>query len=360
MAVAPGRVNIIGDHTDYNEGFALPVAIDVSVMAMAAPRDDGTVRVLSLDYEEQDEFSVGEVKRGQSWRDYVRGAVWSLREAGHGVKGADLAIESNVPQKSGLSSSAAVELAVGAAVAAASELSIEDLELARLAQRAENEFVGVQCGIMDQLAIVFARAGQALLVDCRSLEMDEIPLGEENDVAIVVIESGVERDLSKTPYNERREECAEAARQLGVKSLRDLTYSWLTEARHRMPDALFRRAQHVLSENDRVIRATAALRKGDATAAGKLMYESHASLRDEFEVSTPELDEIVDLTKRVDGVLGARLTGAGFGGSVVVLVRPDAVDALAERVRGEYKTPAGDEAAVSTFRASDGLRVTDV
>jgi galactokinase len=360
IALAPGRVNMIGDHTDYNDGFVLPMAIDRSVRVAAAARDDGTVHVWSKDYEERDEFPLEGQKRSGSWKDYVRGVFWSLKEAGHPVKGVDLAIESDLPQRSGLSSSAAVELAVAAAATAVSEVVVEDRDLAQLAQRAENEFVRVQCGIMDQLAIVYGRAGHALLVDCQSLEVSHVPIGEEADFAVTVIDSGVSRDLSKKPYNERREECAEATRQLGVKSLRDANESWLRECQHRMPDELFRRARHVLTENERVVQTAEALRRQDLATVGKRMYQSHASLRDDFEVSTPELDSLVEIGRRTEGVWGARLTGAGFGGSVVALTRPEASDDLAERVLREYASPSGDAATVSVLRASNGLKVTRV
>ena len=360
IALAPGRVNIIGDHTDYNDGFVLPMAIDRSVRVAAASRDDGTVHVWSKDYEERDEFPLEDQKRSGSWRDYVRGVFWSLKESGHPVTGVDLAIESDLPQRSGLSSSAAVELAVAAAATAVSEVVVEDRDLAQLAQRAENEFVGVQCGIMDQLAIVHGRAGHVLLVDCRSLEVSQVPIGEEADLAVTVIDSGVSRDLSKTPYNERREECAEATRQLGVKSLRDVSESWLRECQRRMPDELFSRARHVVTENARVVQAAEALRRQDVATVGKRMYQSHASLRDDFEVSTPELDSLVEITRQTEGAWGARLTGAGFGGSVVALTKPDASDHLARRVQREYTSPSGDPASVSVLRASDGLKVTRV
>jgi galactokinase len=360
LSRAPGRVNLIGDHTDYNEGYVLPVAIDRSVTVAAAPRADHTVRILSTDYDERDEFDLGSVERSQgAWKNYARGVFWSAIDAGHSLSGVDLAIGSDLPEQSGLASSAAFEVAVLAGAAATCGASINKQDIASLAQQAENEFVGVQCGIMDQLAVVFGEADRASLIDCRTNEIRQAPLGVAGDMAIVVIDSGVERRLAETPYNQRREECDEAAALLGIEALRDVSAGDSAAVRAKLPDVLYRRVRHVVLENERVLKTVDALGRHDLDAAGRLMYESHESLRDDFEVSTTELDSLMEIARRTEGVWGARLTGAGFGGSVVALTRPDASADLARRVQREYKGPDDRPATVSVLHASDGLRVTD-
>ena len=357
-AAAPGRVNLIGDHTDYSEGYVLPLAIDRYVTVVAARREDSTVRILSTDYDERDEFDLESIEHSEGvWQNYARGVFWSAIEAGHRLSGVDLAIASDLPQQSGLASSAAFEVAVLAGAAAACGVAISKREIALLAQQAENEFVGVQCGIMDQLAVVFGEAGHASLIDCRTREIRQVPLGAPEEVAIVVINSGVERRLAETPYNQRREECDAAAERLGVEALRDVSAGDLGDVRAKVPDTLYRRVRHVVTENERVLKAVDALGERDLDAVGQLMYESHESLRDDCAVSTPELDSLVDIARRTEGVWGARLTGAGFGGSVVALTRPEASDDLARQVQSGYARPDGRPTTVSVLHASDGLRV---
>ena len=361
VAEAPGRVNLIGEHTDYNEGHVLPLAIDRTV-AVAAARSEGGVRALALDCGEEDRFPPDGVApaAGGGWRDYVRGVAWALGEAGHRLSGLDLALSGDVPAGAGLSSSAALEVALAAAFAAAHGLAIDQRELALLAQRAENGFVGVQCGIMDQLAAVFGREGHALLIDCRSLEIEPLPLAlGESGVAIVVVDSAVRRALGASAYNERRRECAEAAATLGVAALRDVTLETLEARRAELPKTLYRRARHVVTEEARVEAASRALRGGDLEKLGRLLYESHASLRDDFEVSCPETDLLVDLAAGVEGVMGARLTGAGFGGCTVNLVREEALEAFEREVANVYRERTGLPARTHRVRAAGGLRVTD-
>ena len=358
VADAPGRANLIGEHTDYNEGHVLPLAIDRSVAVAATPGEE-TVRSYSRDYDEDDSFSPAEIRPAPEggWRNYVRGVAWALREAGHSPRELDLAISGDVPIGAGLSSSAALEVAVAAAFAAVSEVSLEPRDLALLAQRAENGFVGVQCGLMDQLAAVFGRASQALLIDCRSLEIEPVPLGGEA-FAIVVVDSALRRDLAGSPYNQRREECARAAAALGVPALRDITVDELEARRQELAPTLYRRARHVVAEEARVIAATDALRRGDVEGLGRLLYESHASLRDDFEVSCGEMDLLVELAANVGGALGARLTGAGFGGSTVNLLRKGSLAAFERGVVQAYRERTGLPAEMHIVRASEGLRVT--
>ena len=361
LSVAPGRVNLIGEHTDYNGGFVLPVAIDRTIAVAAAARDDRGVAVRSLDFDEQDEFPLDGIERSADWRNYVRGVAWALADAGHGLRGADLIVSGDVPQGAGLSSSAAIELAVAGAMCAVARNDLGARDLALIAQKAENAFVGVQCGIMDQFASALSQAGQALLIDCRSLDIEHIPLPlDEAGVAVVIVDSKVPRRLEAAPYNERRRECEDAAAALAVSSLRDADSAMLETRRVDLGPCLYKRARHVVSENARVLRAVEAIRAGDVDRVGELMYESHESLRDDFEVSCAELDALVELASRSPGVLGARLTGAGFGGCTVNLVRIDAIDMFRKCVVDEYPDKTGLPAEMHVCRAVDGLRVSHV
>ena len=320
-----------------------------------ARRDDGVIRALSVDYEQCDEFQAERVRRFMGtrggWRDYTRGVVWALLDAHIPVQGADIAITGDVPQGAGLSSSAAIEVAVAGALAAGSGLAARDLAL--LCQKAENLFVGVGCGIMDQFASALGRRDHALFIDCRSLESEPIPLPD--GIAIVIVDSKVQRKLSDTVYNRRREDCSGAARALGIESLRDADESRLPG----LSGDLLKRARHVVTENLRVLAAAEALRSSDLATLGRLLHESHVSLRDDFEVSTPELDLLVDLAGGLDGVIGARLTGGGFGGCTVNLVRQEAVDQVSEAIVTEYLGKTGLTAGIYVCRAVDGLRVSD-
>lgn len=362
IAEAPGRVNIIGEHTDYNGGYVLPVAIDRTVAVAATLAGGDATRVCALDFGECDEFAPDAPGRrpGGDWRNYARGVAWALQDAGHRVPGADLAITGDVPHGAGLSSSAAVEVAAAGALAAVSGLDIAPRSLALLAQRAENEFASVQCGIMDQFAAALSREGCALLLDCRSLETQAVPLPASEEVAIVVVDSKAPRRLGDTPYNRRREECSEAARLLGVESLRDASQEMLDAARESLPDHLYRRVRHVITENGRVLEAVETLRRSDLARLGRLMHDSHESLRNDYEVSCAELDLLVDLAQRVEGVLGARLTGGGFGGCTVNFVRREAIDSFRRQVVTEYAKQTGVAAEIHVCRAVEGLRVSHV
>jgi galactokinase len=362
VADAPGRVNLIGEHTDYNEGHVLPLAIDRTVAVAAAPRADA-VHAYSLDYDQEDCFSLAEIRSlpDGGWRNYVRGVAWALREAEHGVRGLQLAVTGDVPLGAGLSSSAALEVAVAGAFSASGEIPLDPRELALLAQRAENDFVGVQCGIMDQLAAVFGQPDHALLIDCRSLDVEAVPLTlEERGVAVVIVDSAVRRSLGDSPYNERRRECAQAAAALGVPTLRDVAPDELEARRGELPPELYHRARHVVTEEARVAAAGDALRRGDLETLGRLLFQSHKSLRDDFQVSCPDLDLLVDVAARAEGVLGARLTGAGFGGCTLNLVRRGALDAFRRGVLETYRQRTGLPAEMHIVRASQGLQVIDV
>jgi len=361
VAEAPGRVNLIGEHTDYNEGHVLPLAIDRSVAVAAAPQADA-VHAYSLDYDQEDSFSLAEIRPlpEGGWRNYVRGVAWALREAGHGLRGLQLALSGDVPIGAGLSSSAALEVAVAAAFAAAGEIHLDPRDVALLAQRSENDFVGVQCGIMDQLAAVFGQAHHALLIDCRSLDVEPVPLSlDEQGMAVVIVDSAVRRALGDSPYNQRRWECAQAAAALGVPALRDVAPDDLEARRRELPPELYCRARHVVTEEARVTASVGALRRGDLETLGRLLCQSHESLRHDFQVSCRELDLLVELAAKVEGVLGARLTGAGFGGCTLNLVRRGALGAFRRGVLQAYRQRTGLPAQMHVVRASRRLQVTD-
>ena len=381
VAAAPGRVNLIGEHLDYNEGHVLPVAIDRSIMVAFAPRPDRRVRMYSLDFEQESAFDLEDIQRDAEapWSDYVRGVAWALREAGHRVSGLDAALQGDVPVGAGLSSSAALEVAALGAFEAASGLRLERRDLALLGQRAENGFVGVACGIMDQMAAALSQAGHALLIDCRSLEHEAVPLPLEASGSggsaglrlhrrrirpwrMVVADSGVRRALLDSQYNLRRQECQRAAELLAaaiadrpVTALRDVRPEDLARHGDSLPPNLLKRARHVVEEERRVLLSVEALRTGDVEAFGEMLDASHRSLRDDFEVSCPELDLLVELAWAQPGVLGSRLTGAGFGGCTVSLVRAEAVETFREDVVARYCTETGREGRMYVCRAADGL-----
>lgn len=356
-ARAPGRVNLIGEHTDYNDGFVLPMAIDRDIWIVFAPREDRQARLWSVDFGQGSAFGLDALARDPSapWSDYVRGVAWALRERGLALRGMDAVVQGTVPIGAGLSSSAALEVAAGLALLASSGESLPLPGLALACQRAENEFVGNRCGIMDQFISALGRAGHALFLDCRTLEYAYVPLPK--GYRIVVANSMVRRALVDSAYNERRAQCEEAAKVIGVRALRDADESALESARARMSAGVYRRALHVVTENARVLRAVDAMRRGDAAAFGALMEASHASLRDDYEVSCRELDLLVAIARRQPGCLGARMTGAGFGGCTVNLVESGVVDAFVPALREGYRAATGLDAEIYVCDAADGAGV---
>jgi galactokinase len=363
VAEAPGRVNLIGEHVDYNDGLVLPFGIDRSVLVAWARRDDDAVWAFSLDFDEHARFNLSNVTHAApgAWANYVRGVAWALIDAGHPPGGVDVAVSGDVPQGAGLSSSAALEVAVAGALRDAFSLPIDDVALAKLCQRAENEFVGVQSGIMDQFASMLSRREHALLIDCRSLEYRHVPLRLDGaGLAIVIANSAVRRELVSSGYNDRRRECDEAVGLLGerlgrnVGSLRDVSEDEVERAE--LPDVLCRRARHVVSEIARVAAAVDALERSDFGTLGELMHESHLSLRSDYEVSSGQLDLLVGLATAQKYVLGARLTGAGFGGCTVNIVPVDAVEAFATDVMAPYRERTGLPAVMYVTTPRDGLR----
>ncbi len=340
VADAPGRVNLIGEHTDYNGGFVLPAAIPQRTRVELVLRVGDHVRGWSatVETEPEGEYQLGEERPGKGWLDYVQGITATLRSMGHGLGGFDLRVSSEVPMGSGLSSSAALEVAVLRALREAFGLRLDDVELALMGQRAENEFVGARVGIMDQMAASLADENTALFLDTRSLEYERVPLPAEAE--LIVIHSGVVHRHASGNYNTRREECERAAELLHVTQLREVETRELSRV-GKLPEPLNRRARHVVSENARVLEAVAALRAADVERLGKLFGASHASMRDDYEVSAPEVDLLVEMLEREPEVYGARLTGGGFGGSVVALARRETGAAVAERAAARYAAESG-------------------
>ncbi len=324
---APGRVNLIGEHTDYNDGFVLPIAIEQAIHIAAAPRDDRRVRLYSTMFKQTAEFTTDDVGRDEEsasgWSDYIRGVTWELAQLGNDLRGMDAVIWGDVPVAAGLSSSAALEVAGALALDQINDLKIDPLELAQLCQRAENEFVGVNCGIMDMFVSLMGKAGHALLIDCRSLQFEEVPFPSD-EVVVIIADTRVSRGLRNSEYNERRAQCQRGLNILqkhlpGITALRDVTPEDLKRYADEMPPLLYRRCRHVITENRRTLESAEALFAGDVRRFGELMVESHESLRDDYEVSSNELDLLVETALSIDGVLGSRLTGAGFGGCTVIL-----------------------------------------
>jgi galactokinase len=355
---APGRVNLIGEHTDYNDGFVLPMAISRAVWIALSPRTDRRVVVHSLDFGETLVVDLARVERGRGWGEYIKGVAWALEQAGSNLRGWQGVVAGDVPIGAGLSSSAALELAVARAFAEVSRLTWAGRAMALLAQRAEREWVGVPCGIMDQLISAVGRAGHALLIDCRTLETRYVPLPD--GVSVVVMDTGTRRRVSDSAYQERRRECSVAAQRLGVSSLRDLSEEQLTGPGNRLSGSLLRRARHVISENARTLAAAEAMVRGDAGTLGSLMDASHRSLRDDYQVSSPELDAIVACAWRESACLGARLTGAGFGGCAIALVRSLEVEEFTSHVTAAYAKMTGLTPSLFVCAASEGADVSPI
>lgn len=347
VASAPGRVNLIGEHTDYSGGFVLPCTIDKRV-AVAMSRDGDALYAVDLD-----DARPLEAERSGSWVDYPSGVRWAFRDSGYTLPTFRAAFAGNVPRGSGLSSSAALECATAVALDALFDLRIPRREMALLAQRAENVFCGVNSGVMDQYASLLSRAGAALFIDTRTLDAEVVPLDLASaNLSIIICDTRVPRELGRTGYNERRATTELAARQLGIEHLRDAADEDLV----RLRGDVLRRARHVVTENQRVLDAVEALRQNDFVTFGRLMYASHASLRDDYEVSIRELDTFVDVSRRM-GALGARLTGAGFGGCAIALIATERVHALEAAVEEAFRAHHFRGPAFYPFRPEGGAEV---
>jgi galactokinase len=352
-------VNLLGGHTDYNEGCVLPVAVDRAAWVAAAPLAEPEARVVALDLGEEAVFPLDPVPPPTGgWADYPRGVAWALMQEGLQLTGMEALLTSDVPVEVGLSSSAAVEVAFAWTWGTLSSLELARTELALACQRAENEYVGVRCGVMDQMTSAWGQKRHALLLDCRSLEIESVPLPE--GIAIVVADTGVRRALAASAYNRRRQECEEAVHILSrhladVRALRDVSPADFVRLKHHLPQVLRKRARHVVTDNARVLGAVEALRAGDPERVGEAMRRCHESLRDDYEVSSPELDLLAETAWDVPGCYGARLTGAGFGGCVVALVTESAVKDLTTQVTRVYQTRFGSSPVAYVCRAADGV-----
>ncbi|MFN8447111.1 MAG: galactokinase [Anaerolineae bacterium] len=353
---APGRVNLIGEHTDYNDGFVLPLAIDRAVWIAARPREDAYVTLYSVDFDQVADISLMEiVKRESLWVEYVQGVAWALQEVGHTLRGWNGVIAGDVPIGAGLSSSAAIELAASRTFCAVAGIDWNAPEMAKLCQRVENQWVGVQTGIMDQMISATGVASHAVLIDCRTLRLEPVPFPP--GTAVVVLDTMTRRELVTSAYGERRQQCETAARFFGVTALRDVTLPQLEAARASLEDVVYRRARHVISENQRTLDAAAAMRAGDAVTLGKLMNASHVSMRDDFEISGDALNAFVDCAQAHAACYGARMTGGGFAGCAVALVRAEDAEAFAVSVAECYQHKTGRTPAVYVCHATDGAAV---
>lgn len=358
---APGRVNLIGEHTDYNDGFVLPIAIDQEIITAFQPRLDNSVCLYSYNFSSSHQFSLNEIKyeTEEGWANYVKGVIHVFQERGIKLSGMNTILEGDIPIGAGLSSSAAIEVATAIGLQLLSGFTMEPAEMVKLCQEAENEFVGVNCGIMDQFVSLLGKKDKALFLDCRSLDYELVPLPSPEDLRIVICNTGVRRELTSSEYNKRRRECQEGVSHLkkrlpGIKALRDVTLEDFEKHGDCLPEMIKRRCEHIVKENDRVIQSVALLKKGNLRRFGSLMNESHQSLKDNYEVSCRELDLMVDIALDINGVLGARMTGAGFGGCTVNLVEVGKVERFQETVKEKYGKETGTAPEIYILRAEEG------
>jgi galactokinase len=359
---APGRVNLIGEHTDYNEGFVLPFAIDKRTYAAVAARDDRNVRVFTRTLDKSADFSLDDPPQSQEkeWDRYIRGMAAVLEEQGVELNGVDMVIDSDIPFGAGLSSSAALEICAGLALCTISGGDADLRDMALAGQKVEHDFIGVRSGLMDQLTSALGRKDHALLIDCRTNSVEYVPL-EFDDLVLAICDTQVKHELASSAYNTRREECERGvdllAGHLGeIRSLRDVSVSDFEEHEDSLPDPIKRRCRHVVTENERVLAAVEAIKSRNVSEAGRLMYLSHESLRDDYEVSSPELDILVDTALRLPGVLGARMTGGGFGGCTINLVEKAYYAEFRKMMASSYEKRVGKLPAISLVQPSDGAR----
>ena len=360
ISAAPGRVNLMGEHTDYNDGFVLPMAIDRYTIFVADRAADKLITLHSNTTGDTATFSVrGNLERGDpAWSNYIRGVVSGFMARDIKVPGFQAIIDSSVPLGGGVSSSAALEVAAATLLEAISGQTLDPVEKALLCQKAEHDFAGVPCGIMDQFTAVLAKKDHALLLDCRTKTAESVPMNDPA-ITVLIINTNVRHKLAESAYARRKSECELAAKHLDVASLRDATLERLEAARRQMPDHAFRRARHVITENKRALQAAEDLRAANWKQMGQRMYESHLSLKNDYEVSCPELDAVVDLAQSMtnDGVLGCRMTGAGFGGCAVSLVRTDAVQSVTRKMDEAYERKTGQQASIFSTRPAGGARI---
>jgi galactokinase len=359
---APGRVNLIGEHTDYNDGFVMPAALNLYTYVAVGPRPDRRLRVYSENLGEMCDLDLDQIRSGKSghWSDYVRGVAGVLESSGQQLRGADLAIISEVPLGSGLSSSAALEVATAWALLSNSEIEVDRTLVAQMCQKAEHVYAETMCGIMDQFISCHGRAGHALMLDCRSLRFEFLPI--PNHVRLMVCNTMVKHEHASSGYNARRRECEEGLRTLaavlpGILALRDVSGDELAKHAKLLNPVIYKRVRHVVTENDRVKKAAAALETENMAAFGQLMADSHNSLRNDYEVTTPELDLMVELASGQEGVYGARMTGGGFGGCTINLVDGAHAEKVQQRLKQNYEARTGLKPAILICEASDGAGV---
>ena len=352
---APGRVNLIGEHTDYNDGFVLPMAIDRATWIAMRPRPDRLVQVHSLDFNEEASFSVAHLEKGSGWVEYLKGVAWAMGRARFILGGWEGVMAGDVPVGAGLSSSASVELAAARAFSLVSSFPWDVAVMAKLGQKAENQWVGANTGIMDQMISAAGKADHALLIDCRSLRTELVPLPP--GVVVVVLDTATRHQHTDSGYNERREQCEAAAKFFGVPALRDVTIEQFEAQAAKMDAVIRKRARHVITENARTLEAAEAMRQGDAARMGELMDASHVSMRDDFEISRPEMDKMVEIAQGHPGSYGARMTGGGFGGCAVALVREETTEDFTNHVSADYMAAVGLTPAIYVCHAMDGASV---
>jgi galactokinase len=367
IVAAPGRVNVIGEHIDYNDGFVLPMAIErYAIMAADAPLPGSVsaasqISIWDIHFDEKATIDISApVTKGMpKWSNYIRGVLAGFQNRGEKIPALDIAFMSTVPLGGGLSSSAALEVCTATLMEAAMGKPIDPIEKALLAQKAEHDFAGVPCGIMDQFISALGREGHLLLLDCRTRKTEIVPMSDPS-VALLVINTNVKHELSGGEYAERRAQCEEAARNLGVKSLRDVTADQLERGKAKLSEVVFRRARHVIGEIERTVHAAEGIRQSNWPTVGQFMYASHYALRDDYEVSCQELDDVVEIAEDIGykgGIYGCRMTGGGFGGCCVALVKADAVDAISKKIAADYKAKTGIEATIFASRPAAGATI---
>lgn len=363
IVAGPGRINVIGGHTDYNLGFVLPTAVDVEILMMAENRADGKLKMFSLDFNEGLEADLSDLKfnKGKIWANYLMGVFYFLKEAGYKLKGLNLVFSGNIPLGGGLSSSAALEVATAYAVRLLQGLKLNDIDMIKICQKAENKFVGVMCGIMDQFASIMSRKNKLILLDCADLSYKLIPMNDLADIKFVVCDTKKERTLANSEYNKRRQQCTNAAEMLKkylpkIRALRDVSISDFENLKNKLPVPERFRAEHVIYEIDRVLKAVEALKNNDLELIGKLQRESQKSMKDLFEISCEEIDIMAELADSVKGVYGTRIIGGGFGGCTISLVKGEAVEEIKSKILSEYPKKTGKNPEIWVCNSSDGAR----
>ncbi len=359
---SPGRVNLIGEHTDYNEGFVLPTAIDKAIYFAISPRDDGQFIMYAYDLNDSHSFSINSIiKSEKGWPNYLMGVVDQIRNMNYHISGFNCIFGGDVPIAAGLSSSAALETGMAFALNEIFQCQLDKLTLVKLSQKAENEFVGVNCGIMDQLANIFSKEKHVFKLDCRSLELEYFPF-EREDIQLVLCDTQVQRELASSEYNIRRSQCEEGVHVVqksspGVKSLRDVTLDLLQDHKNSIDPIVYKRCKYVIEENERVLSACADLVKGDLESFGQRMYQSHDGLKNEYEVSCSELDALVDGASEIEGVLGSRMMGAGFGGCTINLVLRENLSNFKEKMNKVYRDRLRQRAKLYITRITEGTAI---